>query len=90
MFIMITSIIVIINIIIMYFQNMYPCPGHMLPVSRKGTKGVSTSGVSAKFMFLDRGTCWVLPLTYLYIPHKCQGVPFPLSVKIPYFCSHSC
>ena len=28
---------------------------------RKGTNGVSTNGVSANFMFLNRGTFWVLP-----------------------------
>ena len=34
--------------------------------------GVSTNGVTPNFMFFDRGTFWVLPLTY----QKCQGEPF--------------
>ena len=33
----------------------------------KGTEGVSTNGVTANCMFLDRDTFWVLPLTYFYI-----------------------
>ena len=28
-------------------------------MSRKGTNGVSTNGVTANFMFFDRGTFWV-------------------------------
>ena len=32
-------------------------------MSRKGTNGVSTNGVTANFVFFDRGTFWVLPLT---------------------------
>ena len=32
---------------------------------RKGTNGVSTNGVTANSVFLDRGTFWVLPLTTL-------------------------
>ena len=38
--------------------------------NRKGTNGVSTNGVTANFMCLDRGTFWVLPLTYFYIPQS--------------------
>ena len=40
---------------------------------RKGTNGVSTTGVTANFIFFDRGTFWVLPLTYFCIP-KSAGV----------------
>ena len=32
--------------------------------TRKGTNGVSANGVAANFMFFDRGTCWVLLLSY--------------------------
>ena len=31
---------------------------------RKWTNGVSTNGVTASLLFFDRGTFWVLPLTY--------------------------
>ena len=34
------------------------------------------SWVTAIFVLFDRGTFWVLPLTYFYIPKRCQGVPF--------------
>ena len=53
---------------------------------RKGANGVGTNGVTANCMFFDRGTLLVLLLTYLSFP-KCQGVLFPQSVKIHYFCS---
>ena len=36
--------------------------------NRKGTNTVSTNGVTANFMFFKRGTFWVLPLTYFYLP----------------------
>ena len=35
---------------------------------RKGIDVVSTNGVTATFMCFARGTFWVLPLTYCYIP----------------------
>ena len=54
---------------------------------RKGTNGVSTNGVTAKFMCFDRGTFCVLPLTYFYIPKSARAYLFPQSVKINYFCS---
>ena len=38
-------------------------------------------------MFFDRGTFWVLPLTYFYIPKSDRVHLFPQSVKINYFCS---
>ena len=44
--------------------------------SRKGTNGVSTNGVTANLMLFDRGTFWVIPLTYFDLYKKCQGVPF--------------
>ena len=54
---------------------------------RKGTNGVSTNGVTANFMFFDRGTFWVLPLTYFYLPKSARAYLFPQSVKIHCFCS---
>ena len=36
-------------------------------------------------MFFDRGTFWVLPLTYL--PQSARAHLFPQFVKIHYFCS---
>ena len=56
-------------------------------VSRKGTNGFSTYGVTANFMFFDRGTLWVLPLAYFYFPKSAMAYLLPQSVKIPYFCS---
>ena len=50
--------------------------------ARKGTNGVSTNGVTAIFMFFDRGVFWVLPLTYLYLPKSASAYLFPQSVKI--------
>ena len=55
--------------------------------ARKGTNGVSTIGVTANLMFSDRGTFWVLPLTYFYPPGNARAYLFPQSVKIHYFCS---
>ena len=52
---------------------------------RRGTNGVSTKGVTANFMLFGRGTFWVLPLTYLYIPKSARANLFPRSAKIPYF-----
>ena len=40
------------------------------------TNGVSTNGVTAKFRLFDRGTFWVLPLTYFYLPKKVPGRTF--------------
>ena len=53
---------------------------------RKGTNGVSTNWVTAIYMFVDRGTFWVLPLTCFYLPKRARAYPFPQSVKFPYFC----
>ena len=49
--------------------------------------GVSTHGVTANCTFFDRGTFWVLPLTYLYLPKNARAYIFPKSVKMHYFCS---
>ena len=54
---------------------------------RKGTNGVSTNGVTANFLFFDRGTFWVLPLTYFYLPKSARAYLFSQSVEIHYFCS---
>ena len=62
-------------------------PGRIVVVlfTRKGTNGVSTNGVTAIFKFFDRGTFWVLPLTYLYLPKSARAYLFPQSVKIDTF-----
>ena len=49
--------------------------------------GVGTNGVTAIFILFDRGTYWVLPLTYFYIPKSARVYLFPQSVKVHYFCS---
>ena len=54
---------------------------------RKGANGVSTNGVTANFMCFDRGTCWVLPLPYVYLPKSARVYPFPQSVKNNCSCS---
>ena len=55
---------------------------------RKGSNGVSTNGVTANvIMFFGRGTFWVLPLTYFYLPKSAGAYLFPQSVNIHYFCS---
>ena len=48
----------------------------------KGTTGVSTNGVTANFMifFFDRGTFWVLPLTYFLKFPKVPGRTFSLHI----------
>ena len=43
---------------------------------RKGTNGVSTNGVTANLMFLDRGSFWGLPLTYFYLPKSARAYLF--------------
>ena len=60
--------------------------------TRKGTNWVSTNGATANSVFFDRGTVWVLPLTYFYIPKSARAYLFPQSAKIHYFCSwpHQC
>ena len=42
-------------------------------IGRKGTNGVSTNGVTAFLTtYFDRGTFWVLPLTYFYLPKSAR------------------
>ena len=60
-----------------------PCLGP----SGKGLMGSALTGVTANFVFFDRGTFWVLLLTYLYIPKSDRAYLFPQSVRIHYFCS---
>ena len=55
--------------------------------ARKGANGVSTNGVTANFVFFDRGTFGVLPLTYFHLPKSARAYLFPQSVKRHYFCS---
>ena len=71
----------------------YPTPSPRLVLStrvgftvRKGTNGVRTNGVTANFSFCCRGTFWVLPLTYLYLPKSARAYLFPIC-QIHYFCS---
>ena len=41
--------------------------------TRKGTNGVSANGVTAMFMSFDRGTFWVIRLTYVYLPKSARA-----------------
>ena len=55
--------------------------------TRKGTTGVSTNGVTANLMFFDRGTFWVLPLMYFYLPKSARAYLFPQPIcQIRYSC----
>ena len=38
--------------------------------------------VTANFMLFDRGTLWVLPLTYFYLPKSARAYLFPQPVKV--------
>ena len=53
-----------------------------IEVSRRGTNGVGTDGVTAKFMLFDRGTFRVLPTTYFYIPKVPGCIFFPTICQI--------
>ena len=53
--------------------------------SRKGTTGVSTTGVAANDMFCDTGTFWALPLTYFDLPRRAGAYLFLQSVENRYF-----
>ena len=55
--------------------------------TRKGTNGVGTNGVAANFVFLDRGTSGVLPLTYFYLPKSARAYLFPPICQNRSFCS---
>ena len=43
----------------------------------EGQNGVGTNGVTADFMFFDRGTFRVLRLTYFYLPKSARAHLFP-------------
>ena len=60
---------------------------HELRRFRKGTNGVSTNGITANFMFFDRGTFGVLPLTYFCLPKSARAYLLPQSVQMHYLCS---
>ena len=51
---------------------------------REGTDGVSTYGVTANFVFFDRGTFWVVPSTYFDLPKSARAYVFPQSVNITF------
>ena len=40
---------------------------------RKGTDGVSTTGVTSNYMLFDRYSFGVLPLTYIYLPKSVRA-----------------
>ena len=50
----------------------------------KGQMGSALMG-SLKNMFFDRGTSWVLPLTYFYLPKSARAYLFPQSVEFSTF-----
>ena len=52
---------------------------------RKGTNGVSTNGVTANFMFVERGFFWLLTLTYFYILKIARAYLFPNLSKFTTF-----
>ena len=52
---------------------------------RKGTDGVSTNGVTARFMIFGRGTFRALSLTYFYIPKSARAYLFPQSSNLSKF-----
>ena len=62
------------------------CPSLRLSAAsiivRKGTHGVSTNGVTANYMFFDRGIFGVLPWTYLYLPKSARAYLFPPICRI--------
>ena len=45
-------------------------------MGRRGTDGVDTNAVAAKFMLFDRGTFWVLPLTHFCLPNSARAYLF--------------
>ena len=51
---------------------------------RKGQIGSALMG-SLHFLFFDRGTFWVLPLTYFYVPKSARAYLCSQSVTIHYF-----
>ena len=73
----------------LYTARGSPCVSASVQVlsTRKGTNGVSTIGVTPNFIFFDRGTFWVLPLTYFYIPKSARAYLFYTIYQNHYFCS---
>ena len=61
--------------------------GATCEMTRKGTNGVGTDGVTASLQLFDSGTFWVLQLTYFYLPKSARAYLFPEYVKMHYFCS---
>ena len=53
----------------------------------KGQMGSALMGSLQMSVFFDRGTCWVLLLTYVYLPKRARAYLFPQSVKLDYLCS---
>ena len=51
----------------------------------KGQIWVSTNGVAANLVFFDRGTFWVLPLTYFHLPKSARLSLFPQSDEMHSF-----
>ena len=69
---------------------MFPRPAHPTreaPLSEWDKWGQHWWGHCNIFMFFDRGTFWVLPLTYVYLPKSARAYLFRQSVKTYYFCS---
>ena len=64
-------------------------PRHHVPPGDlgKGQMGSALLGSLRIYCFFDRGTFWVLPLTYLYSAKRARAYLFPQSVEIRYFCS---
>ena len=50
--------------------------------ARKGTNRVGTNGGTSIFMCFDRGTFWVLPLTYIDLVKSARAYLFPNLLKI--------
>ena len=69
--------ILILMIIVMIIPVPASWPAKLAKV-RKGTSVVSNDGVTAnKHVFFDRGTFWVLPLSYFYTPRSARARLFP-------------
>ena len=67
-------------------------PGAETTILRKGTNGINPNGGTANLVFFDRGTFWVLPLTYFHIPRSDRAYLFlpicenPLHLQRPHQC----
>ena len=75
------AIIIMHILILMIIVMIIPVPASRpakLAKVRKGTSVVSNDGVTAnKHVFFDRGTFWVLPLSYFYTPRSARARLFP-------------